>query len=142
MTIRTYENLNIAEAAKQAGFSILLEAIIKAGLAEALQSSENITVFAPDNDAFNELDKSLLENLLKPENKDKLVEILKYHVISGEMPSDAVVSLDEIEMMNGKTVEIFQRNGDVLINDARVIQPDIKTKNGIIHVIDKVLIPE
>lgn len=142
MVVKTYENLSIVEAAKQAGFDMLIKAADKAGLLDTLETAEDITIFAPDDEAFNALEKTVLEGLLQLENKDKLANILKYHIISSKMPSETVVSMDEIEMMNGQKVEIFKRNGDVLINESKVIQPDIQTKNGIIHSIDKILMPE
>jgi len=142
MAVKTYENVNIADAAKQAGFNMLLKAAEKAGLLDFLKTAEDITIFAPDDDAFNAIERTVLEGLMMVQNKDRLADILKYHVISSRMPSQAVESLDEIEMMNGQYVEIFKRNSDLLVNDARVIQPDIYTKNGVIHSIDKVLMPE
>lgn len=80
--------------------------------------------------------------LLKPENKNKLVQILKYHVVSGSMKSQDVIKLDDIETVEGSKIEIMRRNDDVLINDAKVVMADIYTKNGVIHVIDKVLLPK
>lgn len=140
--ITTYENLNILEAASQAGFDIFLKAAKEANLDGVLESADNITVFAPDDNAFNKLEKFLLESILKVENKEKLGEILKYHIISSTMTADAIESVDNIEMMNGKKTEIFKKNGTLMINDAEITEPDIKVKNGIIHKINKVLLPE
>ncbi len=142
MAVKTYENFNIIEAAKQAGFGMLLKAAEKAGLLDYLETAEDITIFAPDDEAFNAIEKTVLEGLMMVQNQDKLADILKYHIISSKMPSEAVESLDDIEMMNGQKVEIFKRNGDLLVNEAKIIQPDIHTKNAIIHSIDKVLMPE
>lgn len=142
MVVRTYEDLSIAEAAQQAGFSVLIEAAKKADLYDTLENAQNITVFAPDDNAFNAIEKFILEGLLKLENKEKLAEILKFHIVSSEMPSEAVKAVDEIEMLSGHSSCIVQKNGDLYICDAKITQPDIRTKNGIIHAIDKVLMPE
>lgn len=139
--ITEYENLTVTEAASKAGFNIFNKAIKEAKLDEFLESADFITIFAPDDEAFNKLEKFLLESLLKIENKEKLAEILKYHVVSSSMPAEAVESVDFIEMLNGKNAEIFKKNGSLMINDAEIKEPDIKIKNGVIHKINKVLMP-
>lgn len=142
MATKVYEKIEVTGALKEMGFDTLLKALKAADLMDALESAENITIFAPNNEAFEKLEKSVLQDLLKEENREKLSDILKYHVISSEIPSDTVVSFDSIEMMNGHDAEILKRNGSVLINDAEIIETDIKAKNGMIHVIDRVLMPE
>lgn len=142
MVVKTYENLSVIEAARQAGFDMLVDAAEKAGLTEILETSQNITVFAPDDNAFNIIEKTVLGGMLKVENKDKLANILKNHVVSSSMTLDEITSLDEIQVMNGNMVSVNRRNSHVLLNDARIIQPDIQTKNGIIHSIDKVIMPD
>ncbi len=139
--ITTYENLNILQALPQAGLNILLKAVKEANLDSVIESADNITVFAPDDNAFNKLEGFISESLLKPENKEKLADILKYHLVSSAMPADAVESIDSIEMMNGKKADIFRQNCTLMINDARITGADIKVKNGIIHKINKVLLP-
>jgi len=142
MAVETYRELNILEAAKKAEkFTTLIAAINAAGLNETLASG-SFTVFAPTDDAFRNLPAGTLEMLLKPENKDKLVQILKYHVVSGSMKSQDVIKVDDIETVEGSKIEIMRRNDDVLINDAKVVMADVYTKNGVIHVIDKVLLPK
>ena len=142
MAVETYRDLNILEAAKKAEkFTTLIAAVNAAGLNETLASG-SFTVFAPTDDAFKNLPAGTLEMLLKPENKNKLVQILKYHVVSGSMKSQDVIKLDDIETVEGSKIEIMRRNDDVLINDAKVVMADIYTKNGVIHVIDKVLLPK
>ena len=142
MAVETYRDLNILEAAKKAEkFTTLIAAINAAGLNETLASG-SFTVFAPTDDAFKNLPAGTLEMLLKPENKEKLVKILKYHVISGSMKSQDVIKVDDIETVEGSKIDIMRRNDDVLINDAKVVMADIYTKNGVIHVIDKVLLPK
>ena len=132
---------NIVETAVAAGnFNTLAAALKAGGLVEALSSKGPFTVFAPTDKAFAKLPEGTLEDLLKPENKDKLVAILKYHVVSGKVPASKVVKLKEAETLGGKTVSI--KAGDsVHINKSKVIKADIRTSNGIIHVIDTVLIP-
>ena len=141
MVVKTYENFNIAEAAHQLGFKTLIDAAKKAGLYDLLVSGEDITVFAPDDDAFNLLQKGITASYIETHSGDKIAEILKYHIASSAMTSEYVESVDEIEMMNGQRAEIFKKDHTLLINDARIIQPDIKAKNGIIHSIDKVMMP-
>ena len=132
---------NIVETAVAAGnFNTLAAALKAGGLVEALSSKGPFTVFAPTDKAFAKLPEGTLEDLLKPENKDKLVAILKYHVVSGKVPASKVVKLKEAKTLGGKTVSI--KAGDsVHINKSKVIKADIRTSNGIIHVIDTVLIP-
>jgi len=142
MSVETYRDLNILEAAKKAEkFTTLIAAINAAGLSDILASG-SFTVFAPTDEAFKNLPAGTLEMLLKPENKDKLVGILKYHVVPGSMKSQDVIKVDDIKTVEGSKIEIMRRNNDVLINDAKVITADIYTKNGVIHVIDKVLLPK
>ena len=95
---------------------------------------------APTDEAFAKLPKGTLESLLKPENKDKLVAILKYHVVKGRVTSKKVVKLNEAKTIGGKTVKISTAKG-VMVNNAKVVKVDINCKNGVIHVIDTVLIP-
>ena len=135
MAVETYRDLNILEAAKKAEkFTTLIAAVNAAGLNETLASG-SFTVFAPTDDAFKNLPAGTLEMLLKPENKNKLVQILKYHVVSGSMKSQDVIKLDDIETVEGSKIEIMRRNDDVLINDAKVVMADIYTKNGVIQLI-------
>jgi uncharacterized surface protein with fasciclin (FAS1) repeats len=142
MAVETYRDLNILEAAKKAEkFTTLIAAINAADLNETLTKG-SFTVFAPTDDAFKNLPAGTLEMLLKPENKEKLVQILKYHVISGSVKSPDVIKVDNIETVEGSKIQIMRRNNDVLINDAKIVMVDIYTKNGIIHVIDKVLMPQ
>ena len=142
MAVETYRDLNIIEAAKQAGkFKTLIAAINASGLKDTLTSG-TFTVFAPTDEAFENLPAGTIETLLKPENKDKLVKILKYHVVSGSKKSKDVINVDNIETVEGSELNIMRRDDDVMINDAKVVTADIYTKNGVIHVIDKVLMPE
>jgi len=134
---------NIVETAVGAGqFNTLVAAVKAAGLAEALSSPGPFTVFAPTDEAFKKLPAGTIDTLLKPENKEKLVSILKYHVVSGKVPASKVVGLDSATTLEGSDVKIKVNGGTVMVGKAKVVKTDIETSNGIIHVIDTVLIPE
>lgn len=125
-------------------FNTLVEALKSAGLVDTLKGEGPFTVFAPTDDAFNKLPQGTVEDLLKPENKETLTNILLYHVAKGNLSAKDIANLDgkELTLENGKTAKITVKNGEVFINDAKVIITDIKAKNGVIHVIDTVLIPK
>lgn len=134
---------NIVEiAASNESFETLLAAVKAAGLAETLQGEGPFTVFAPTDDAFAALPAGTLESLLKPENKDQLVAILTYHVVPGAVTSTQVAGLSEAATVQGSKVSVSASNGAVMIDAARVVQADIEASNGIIHVIDKVILPK
>lgn len=134
---------DIVDTAIAAGnFKTLAAALQAAGLAETLKGKGPFTVFAPTDEAFNKLPAGTVDSLLKPENKDKLKAILLYHVVSGEVGSSQVVKLSSAKTLEGKDVTVSVDNGSVTINNAKVITPDVKASNGVIHVIDTVLIPE
>ena len=133
---------DIVDTAIKAGsFNTLVAAVQAAELVETLKSKGPFTVFAPTDGAFSQLDKSTLESLLKPENKDQLVAILTYHVVAGKVMSTDITDNMQPSTVNGSTINIKLNNGKVMINDATVITADVDTDNGVIHVIDKVLIP-
>ena len=126
-------------AAASGSFSTLVAAIQVSGLAGTLSEGGPFTVFAPSEEAFAALPAGLLEKLLKPENKAVLAQILTYHVVSGkvlssEVKDGAVASVEGSELT-------FSTTGGVMVNDAKVITPDVQASNGVIHVIDKVLLP-
>ncbi len=126
-------------------FSTLLTAVKTAGLAETLSGKGPFTVFAPTNDAFAKLPAGTVETLLKPENKAKLTSILTYHVASGAVPAAKVVTLDKVKTLQGQSATVKVSKTDqgavVMIDDAKVIITDIRADNGIIHVIDNVILP-
>jgi uncharacterized surface protein with fasciclin (FAS1) repeats len=128
-------------AAGNSDFSTLVAAVKAAGLVDTLNSKGPFTVFAPTNAAFAKLPAGTVESLLKPENKDKLVAILTYHVVAGKVKAAEVVKLKSATTVNGKAVSIAAGHHGVKINDANVTATDIKASNGVIHVIDSVLIP-
>ncbi len=123
--------------------STLVGALKAAGLIDALEGEGPFTLFAPSNAAFEQIPKETLEKLLKPENKDKLEEVLTYHVFAGNLPAVTAEKLNgkEITMLNNKPVKVTMKNGVLYLNDARVLTKDIKASNGVIHVIDMVLVP-
>jgi uncharacterized surface protein with fasciclin (FAS1) repeats len=131
-------------AAGNKDFSTLVAAVQAAGLVETLKSKGPFTVFAPTNAAFAKLPAGTVESLLKPENKATLVKILTYHVVSGKVLAADVVKLDGkmVKTVQGSDVSIAVAGGKVKVNDSNVIATDIETSNGVIHVIDTVLLPK
>ncbi len=128
-------------AASNDDFSTLVAAVQAAGLVDTLKGDGPFTVFAPTNDAFAKLPKGTVDNLLKPENKDQLVAVLTYHVVSGAVTSDQLAGQRvRVPTVQGGTVHVDGRNG-VKVNNANVVSADIMASNGVIHVIDTVLLP-
>ena len=138
-----YEKKNIVETAVAAdNFDTLVAAVKAAGLVDALSGEGPFTVFAPTDEAFAKLPKGTLEKLLSEEGKDQLVAILKYHVVKGKVPASKVVKVDAAPTLQGKNVQVEVTDGGVVLNGkSKVIKTDIMTSNGIIHVIDTVLLP-
>jgi transforming growth factor-beta-induced protein len=133
---------DIVDTAVAAGsFKTLTAAIQAAGLTDTLKGKGPFTVFAPTDDAFAKLPAGTVDNLLKPENKEKLVAILTYHVVPGRITAAQVSKMTEAKTVNGKELAIRTDMGHVMINDATVTKADIECSNGVIHVIDTVLIP-
>ena len=133
---------DIVDTAVKAGsFKTLVAAVKAADLVKTLKSEGPFTVFAPTDEAFAKLPKGTLDSLLKPENKKKLQDILTYHVIAAKVPAAKVAS-GKVKMVNGKNIKVKVASGKVTVNKANVIKTDIMTSNGIIHVIDKVIIPK
>ena len=135
-----YSKKDIVETAVAAGtFKTLAAALTEADLISALQSDGPFTVFAPTDEAFAKLPKGTLDNLLK--DKEALKNILLYHVVSGKVSSEAVVKIDKAETLSGSNVNIEVKDGKVFINDSQVTAADVYASNGVIHVIDTVLLP-
>ena len=122
-------------------FSTLVTAVQAAGLVETLSGKGPFTVFAPTNAAFAKLPAGTVETLVKPENKGTLTAVLTYHVVAGNVTAKDVVKLKDAKTVQGGTVKINAKNG-VRINDATVLKADVMTTNGVIHVIDTVLLPK
>ena len=133
---------DIVDTAVAAGdFKTLATALKAADLIETLKGKGPFTVFAPTDDAFAKLPEGTLEDLLKPENKDKLVGILKYHVVPGAVMAKDVVNLKKAKTAQGQNLRIKVADGKVQVNRANVVKTDVKSSNGVIHVIDKVILP-
>jgi uncharacterized surface protein with fasciclin (FAS1) repeats len=134
---------DIVDTAVGAGnFNTLVAAVKAAGLVETLKGDGPFTVFAPTDEAFAKLPEGTLDTLLKSENKDKLAAILKYHVVPGKVMASDVVKLDEAKTVQGSKVMISAKDGKVRVDGANVIKTDIVTSNGVIHVIDAVILPK
>lgn len=131
----------LATAKANPQFSTLATAIQQAGIADTLSSSGNLTVFAPTNDAFDALPSGTLDSLLKPENKDKLIDILTYHVVEGKVTASEAMKLDSAASLEGSMINITVEGETVMVNDAKVIKADVMASNGVIHAIDKVIMP-
>jgi uncharacterized surface protein with fasciclin (FAS1) repeats len=127
-------------AAGNDSFTTLVTAIKAAGLVDTLKGDGPFTVFAPTDEAFGALPEGTLEDLLKPENKDKLVAILTYHVVPGKVMSGDIKP-GEAATVQGESVTIAVNDGAVMVDEAKVVTPDVKASNGVIHVIDKVITP-
>ena len=130
----------VAVASAAGDFNTLVAAVKAADLVETLQGEGPFTVFAPTDDAFDKLPPGTLDNLLKPENRGQLVAILTYHVVPGKvMAADAKTM--KAKTVNGADLNIKVGGGGVMVNDAKVIKTDVEASNGVIHVIDAVLLP-
>lgn len=133
---------DIIDTAVSAGkFNTLAAALKAADLIDTLKSKGPFTVFAPTDEAFSKLPKGTVEELLKPENKAKLVSILTYHVVSGNVLASDVVKLSKAKTVQGSDVSIQVAEGKVKVGTANVTATDIKSSNGVIHVIDSVILP-
>ncbi len=133
---------DIVDTAVAAGqFNTLAAALDAADLVGTLKGDGPYTVFAPTDEAFAKLPEGTVESLLKPENRDQLVSILTYHVVPGKVMAADVVNLSEATTVNGSDIEIAVVDGSVQINDATVVAADVDASNGVIHVIDTVILP-
>jgi uncharacterized surface protein with fasciclin (FAS1) repeats len=123
-------------------FSTLVAAVKAAGLVETLSDKGPYTVFAPTNEAFAKLPEGTVEDLLKPENKKKLVAVLTYHVVPGKVMAADVVKVKEAKTAQGGKVKVTVKDDEVMINDSKVVKTDVECSNGVVHVIDSVLLPQ
>lgn len=131
----------VAVAASNADFSTLVAAVKAAGLVDTLNGTGPFTIFAPTNAAFEKLPKGTVEDLLKPENKAKLTAILTYHVVAGKVLA-ADVKTGMVKTVQGGELDVKVVDGGVTVNGAKVLKTDILGSNGVIHVIDSVLMPK
>ena len=135
--------MNIVDTAIAAGnFKTLAAALAAADLVKTVSGAGPFTVFAPTDAAFAKLPAGTVESLLKPENKDQLAAILTYHVVPGKVMAAEVVKLSEAKTVNGKVLKVKVHGDNVMIDDAQVTSTDIAASNGVIHVIDSVVLPE
>lgn len=133
---------DIVDTAVAAGqFKTLAAALGAAGLVDTLKGDGPFTVFAPTDEAFAALPAGTVESLLQPENRERLVAILTYHVVPGSYPAARVADMDQARTVNGDSVDIRASGGAVTVDGARVLQADVAASNGVIHVIDTVLMP-
>jgi len=136
------EKKDIVETAVAAGsFKTLAAALGAAGLVDTLKGEGPFTVFAPTDEAFAKLPAGTLEELLKPENKAKLTDILTYHVVAGNVEADAAMKLKTATALNKKTIKLEVKDGALYLNASKVTTADVKCSNGVIHIIDAVLLP-
>ena len=137
------EKTIVETAAGNPDFSTLVAAVKAADLVEALNGDGPLTVFAPTNAAFNKLPSGTVEELLKPENKSQLQDVLKYHVVAGKVMAKDAIALDGkmAESLGGEKFAVEVKDGKVYVDGAQVVKTDIKCKNGVIHVIDTVMLP-
>lgn len=141
-TARAAESKDIVDTAVSAGsFKTLAKALDAAGLVDTLKGPGPFTVFAPTDEAFAKLPAGTLEQLLKPEQKMQLQRILTYHVVSGKVMAADVVKLRTAKTVSGDSVTITARDGNVQVDKANVVKTDIAASNGVIHVIDAVILP-
>ena len=138
----TCDKTVVEVAVENDDFKTLVAAVKAAGLVETLSGKGPFTVFAPTDAAFKKIPKETLAELLKPENKKKLAAILTSHVVSGKVMAKDVVNLKEAKMVQGGKAKITVKDGTVMIDKAKVVKTDIPCKNGVIHVIDTVIMPK
>jgi uncharacterized surface protein with fasciclin (FAS1) repeats len=137
------EAKDIVDTAVAAGsFETLVAAVKAAGLVDTLKGEGPFTVFAPTDEAFKKLPEGTVADLLKPENKEKLTAILTYHVVPGKVLAKDVVGVKSAKTVNGKELTVKVDGDTVMIDSAKVVKTDIHTSNGVIHVIDTVLLPK
>jgi uncharacterized surface protein with fasciclin (FAS1) repeats len=140
---RAQQTRNIVDTAVAAGsFTTLAKALAAADLVATLEGPGPFTVFAPTDEAFAKLPAGTLDNLLKPENKDRLRRILTYHVVAGEVRADDVAKLRSAKTVSGDALTVKVRDGNVRVDDANVTKTDIQASNGVIHIIDAVILPK
>ncbi|PSJ37195.1 Nex18 symbiotically induced protein [Zobellella taiwanensis] len=133
---------DIVDTAVEAGsFTTLVTAVQAAGLVDTLKGEGPFTVFAPTDEAFAKLPAGAVDDLLKPENKDQLVAVLTYHVVPGKVMAADAMQADSATTVQGGDIRITTQDGKVMVDEATVVQADIETSNGVIHVIDTVIMP-
>ena len=141
-TVTFAQEKDIVDTAVGAGsFNTLVAAVKAAGLVDTLKGPGPFTVFAPTDDAFKKLPPGTVESLLKPENKEKLVAILIYHVVPGKMMAAEVVKMKSLKSVQGSPIKVTVKGDKVMVAKATVVKTDVMASNGVIHVIDTVMMP-
>jgi uncharacterized surface protein with fasciclin (FAS1) repeats len=140
MVFGTYLSYNVSRKSAAAWFSSVA-ALKAAGLVETLQGTGPFTVFAPTDEAFGKLPHGTVEDLLKPENKAKLVAVLTYHVVAGKVMAADVKTM-KVKTVNGQSLDVKVTDGNVTVDNAKVVKTDVAASNGVIHVIDTVVLPK
>lgn len=137
-----HATVDLVDTAIAGHFKTLVAAVKAAGLVETLKGKGPFTVFAPTDEAFAKLPAGALDNLLKPENKEKLATLLKNHVVAGKVMAADVVKIHSAEMVGGHKATVKTTDGKVMVDAAHVVKTDIAASNGVIHVIDSVMMPK
>lgn len=132
----------VATAIAAGSFQTLVAAVKAAELVEVLQGRGPFTVFAPTDEAFAKLPDGTVDHLLKPENRSQLQAILTYHVVPGKVTSAQVAGIESAKTVQGKSIQVKVKDGHVMVDQAKVTQVDIEASNGVIHVIDQVILPD
>lgn len=133
---------DLVDTAAAGHFNTLVAAVKAAGLVDTLKGPGPFTIFAPTDEAFSKLPPGTVENLLKPENKSQLQKLLTYHVVAGHVTANDVAKLHSAKTLEGESLSIHAEKGGLKVNNARVITTNIAARNGLIHAIDRVLLPE
>jgi uncharacterized surface protein with fasciclin (FAS1) repeats len=135
------QNYDVIETAKKSGgFQAFTGVIVEAGLEEALKEMGPYTVFAPTDQAFAKIPRNKLDDLLKPENKERLLLLMSNHIVPGKLAASELKTLDKTKTVQGEVLKIESRDG-LWINEAKVVSPDLEASNGVLHGIDTVLMP-
>jgi uncharacterized surface protein with fasciclin (FAS1) repeats len=141
VSLRAAERDVVDTAVAAGSFNTLARALTAAGLIETLKGKGPFTVFAPTDEAFGKLPAGTLDDLLKPENKQKLIAVLTYHVVPRKVAAAEVASLKDAKTVNGQSIRLSVAGGSVMVDAAKVVKADIMASNGVIHVIDSVILP-
>jgi uncharacterized surface protein with fasciclin (FAS1) repeats len=140
---KTTAQMDIVDTAVAArSFDTLVAALKAADLVDVLRGDGPFTVFAPTDDAFAKLPEGTVENLLKPENKEKLQAVLTYHVVAGRYMAADILAMSSAKTVNGQSFTISTHQGKAMVDNAQIIKTDIETSNGVIHVVDTVILPK
>jgi uncharacterized surface protein with fasciclin (FAS1) repeats len=139
MYIKTYQDIDVLKVLCVRGFNIFIKLAGIAGQTQRLEYAKDITVFAPSDRAFKKLDKNFLNEIIMPENQEILSRLILYHIIPCEMDLETLIAFDDVETMSRQKIQISRTGARVFVDDSEILENDITAKNGVIHIIDKVL---